>query len=587
MTERLADISARIDGIRQLGAVVNAMRGIAAARAQQARSQLVAVDTYAATIAVAIGRALALVPSVRPAEARQSPRMALVLFCAEQGFAGAFSERVLDAVGADLANAELFLIGTRGSAVATERGVFAGWKSSIPSHSLGVPKLADRIAEALYWRIGTGEIDRLDVAFSRWQPGQGTRVERRRLFPLDMSTFPRPTDVNAPLLNLEPKALLSELIAAYMHAQLCNAALHAFTAENQARMEAMASARNQIERQLSVLRATQWLVRQEEITAEVIELAAGETAGRFSLTREPSSGTQGEPPSAPFAGSDERSALMMRYILIPATGHATDGPVFETALAVAQTFASHLAFLHVRVDVTASIAALANSDAFAGGGLADLADVMEREATSREQAAVQGFRDFCTREQLPISDKPVTSAVSAEWHTETGETSRCLVEHGRIADLLVIGRNGDKYVALDDLEAALLGTGRPVLLAAARVPQAMFATVTIAWKNTPEAARGGERSAVHREGGPCGHLDGRGGFGRCRPLSRAAPACAALAQSEYCSATLAAGPASASRDPTGACDQGRIGAAGDGWLQPQPSARDSLRRIYSPRAQGG
>ena len=67
MTERLADISARIDGIRQLGAVVNAMRGIAAARAQQARGQLAAVDSYAATIAAAIGRALALVPPAPPA----------------------------------------------------------------------------------------------------------------------------------------------------------------------------------------------------------------------------------------------------------------------------------------------------------------------------------------------------------------------------------------------------------------------------------------------------------------------------------------------------------------------------------------
>src|SRR5580700_4941247 len=103
MTERLADISARIDGIRQLGAVVNAMRGIAAARAQQARSQLIAVDSYAGTIAAAIGRALALVPSAPPASARKPTRPALVLFCAEQGFAGAFSERVLDAVGADLA----------------------------------------------------------------------------------------------------------------------------------------------------------------------------------------------------------------------------------------------------------------------------------------------------------------------------------------------------------------------------------------------------------------------------------------------------------------------------------------------------
>ena len=280
MTERLADIGARIDGIRQLGAVVNAMRGIAAARAQQARSQLIAVDSYAATIAAAVGRALAAVSSARTDAARRSTRPALVLFCAEQGFAGAFSERVLDAVGADLATSELFLIGTRGGAAIAERGIAAGWKSAMPSHSLGVPKLADRIAEALYTRVATGEIDRLDAIFTQWQPGRSIHVERRRLFPLDLTAFPRPTDANAPVLNLTPEALLNELTADYLHAQLCNAALHAFAAENEARMEAMASARNQIERQLSALQATQRQVRQEEITAEIIELAAGETASR-------------------------------------------------------------------------------------------------------------------------------------------------------------------------------------------------------------------------------------------------------------------------------------------------------------------
>jgi len=280
MTERLADITARIEGVRQLGAVVNAMRGIAAARAQQARAQLAAVDAYATTIAAATGRALTL---ARPADRgglRRSTRPALVVFCAEQGFAGAFSERVLGAVGADLATAELFLIGTRGASVAAERGVATTWKSAMPSHSLGLPKLADRIAEALYARIATGEIDRLDAVFSQWRPGHGSHVEHRRLFPLDTTVFPRPTTANAPLVDLAPDVLLSELTADYLHAQLCNAALHAFAAESEARMEAMAAARNQIERQLSVLQATQRQVRQEEITEEIIELAAGETASR-------------------------------------------------------------------------------------------------------------------------------------------------------------------------------------------------------------------------------------------------------------------------------------------------------------------
>ena len=43
-----------------------------------------------------------------------------------------------------------------------------------------------------------GEIDRLDAVFSEWQPGHGIQVERRRLFPFDMSAFPRPMDANAP-----------------------------------------------------------------------------------------------------------------------------------------------------------------------------------------------------------------------------------------------------------------------------------------------------------------------------------------------------------------------------------------------------
>lgn len=280
MTERLADITARIEGMRQLDAVVNAIRGIAAARAQQARAQLTAVDSYAQAIAVAIARAVSLIPGDQHVRGSRSTRLALVLFCAEQGFAGAFSERVLDAARGDLATHELFLVGTRGVTAAAERNVVPRWKSAMPSHSLGAPRLADRIAEALYVRVATGEIDALDAIFTRWRPGRGTQIERRRLLSLDRTAFPVPAAGDVPLLDLAPEALLSELTAGYMHAQLCRATLHAFAAENEARVEAMASARHQIERQLSLLKARQRTVRQEEITAEIIELATGETVSR-------------------------------------------------------------------------------------------------------------------------------------------------------------------------------------------------------------------------------------------------------------------------------------------------------------------
>ncbi len=283
MTERLANIGARIEGIRQLGSVVSAMRGIAASRAQQARAQIDAVNSYSAILAVAIARASALVRGSAPGGGSDPRRLAVVLFCAEQGFAGAFSERVLDAASADLTASRVFMVGARGAAIAAERGLKLAWSGAMPSQSKGVPRIADKIAEALYARIATGEIDRLDTVFTMWQAGFTATIERRTLFPLDMARFAQPTDRIVPLLNLVPSQLLSALTADYVHAQLCEAGLQAFAAENEARMAAMASAHTEIERKLDHLRGQAQIVRQEEITAEIIELAAGDAAGRTDM----------------------------------------------------------------------------------------------------------------------------------------------------------------------------------------------------------------------------------------------------------------------------------------------------------------
>ncbi len=280
MTERLADVTARIAGMRQLGSVVNAMRGIAGARAQQARGQLRAVEAYAATVAAAIGRALAARGDDPGNGTARTDGLGVVLFCAEQGFVGAFTERLFDAAGDDLPGAQLFVIGSRGLLVAAERSIRIDWSSPMASHSMNVPRLADRIAAALYERIASGRITRLHAIFMRTQDTHGMAIERRHLFPLEAAAFRRPADGNPPLFNVDPEALLAEFTADYVHAQLCDAALHAFAAENEARMEAMASARREIDQRLAALEATQRHVRQEEITAEIIELAAGEAASR-------------------------------------------------------------------------------------------------------------------------------------------------------------------------------------------------------------------------------------------------------------------------------------------------------------------
>ena len=112
MTERLAGIAARIQNVQQLQAVVTAMRGIAASRAQKGRALLAGIEAYTDVISRAIGQALNLAPpDGAAAPAQQRSGFGLILFCAEQGFAGAFSERVLDAAGDGAASAVALIAG--------------------------------------------------------------------------------------------------------------------------------------------------------------------------------------------------------------------------------------------------------------------------------------------------------------------------------------------------------------------------------------------------------------------------------------------------------------------------------------------
>jgi F-type H+-transporting ATPase subunit gamma len=274
MTERLADISARIDGIRQLGAVVNAMKGIAASRAHVARAQIQAVDSYAEAIAAAIS---SVIPHTsHPFEEKAKPpqcKLGLLVFCAEQGFAGAFSERVLDSIVNTPSARPLFLIGTRGASIAVSRELTPRWSSAMPARTLGIPKLADEITKAVYRDIEQGNFEGLDVLFTDWNAGHPT-VIRQAIFPIDHSAFP-PGEGKRPLTQIPIDTLINSLSSDYFHAMVCKAALHAFSAENEARMAAMAAAGSQIEQELAVFQATLRRVRQETITAEIIELGTG------------------------------------------------------------------------------------------------------------------------------------------------------------------------------------------------------------------------------------------------------------------------------------------------------------------------
>jgi nucleotide-binding universal stress UspA family protein len=175
----------------------------------------------------------------------------------------------------------------------------------------------------------------------------------------------------------------------------------------------------------------------------------------------------------------------MKYLIVPVTGNDTDQAVFETALLVAQTFDSHIEFLHVRQDVREVVASIVATDLCGPPNLDQLTEEMERTADAREGKARHLYESFCASHALAQSAEP-SSGISVEWTAHIGSEPDLLALRGRDGDLIVLGRGTERR---DVVDQALVYSGRPLLIAPATPPRALLDTVVVAWNNTPEAAR--------------------------------------------------------------------------------------------------
>jgi nucleotide-binding universal stress UspA family protein len=181
---------------------------------------------------------------------------------------------------------------------------------------------------------------------------------------------------------------------------------------------------------------------------------------------------------------------MPKLILLPATGTKDDDAVFATALAAARLFDSHLTALHVRPDIRREIATMAGADMGLGAGLDSMIAGLEAEADAREKAAATAWTTFREAHGIPIADSPGTPGVTGQFLREIGNAADWLAEHGRTSDLIVAGREREGgLVAMDVLEAALMDSGKPLLIAPETIPAPLDGPVAIAWKNTRESAK--------------------------------------------------------------------------------------------------
>jgi nucleotide-binding universal stress UspA family protein len=181
----------------------------------------------------------------------------------------------------------------------------------------------------------------------------------------------------------------------------------------------------------------------------------------------------------------------MKSFLIPIGGSDTDASLFETALAAARPFSSHMNFLHIHVGPGQAAANTPHAAFAMGPALSNALRDLDAQAKTRSALAAQHFRDFCARSTVEICDVPGNAkGVTASWQAEDGHALRRIMFHARHNDLVVVGRaktaNG---LPADFLEELLLGCGRPVLIATSAPAPAPTGTIMVCWKESAEAAR--------------------------------------------------------------------------------------------------
>jgi F-type H+-transporting ATPase subunit gamma len=272
VAEKLSDLRERIGSVRQLRELVGAMRSLAAARLHQAEATLPAVREYAAVSAAALADALALMPvAPAPATAPIAPTVVIAV-CAEHGFVGAFSARVL-AGAAAAQGIELLVVGSHGLAAARDDGLQVAWSRATATQLGAIARTAHAIVEQLYQRIAAGSCGAVDVVFTARRG-----IVRRALLPVDSTTVPPRRRPCPPLTHLTPARLVERILEEYVLAEMVQALVESFAAENATRLQTMQAAHQHVDETLGDLEIRERRARQEQITHELLELATGAAA---------------------------------------------------------------------------------------------------------------------------------------------------------------------------------------------------------------------------------------------------------------------------------------------------------------------
>ncbi|HEY1719687.1 MAG TPA: universal stress protein [Magnetospirillaceae bacterium] len=173
--------------------------------------------------------------------------------------------------------------------------------------------------------------------------------------------------------------------------------------------------------------------------------------------------------------------MTYRVILTCLTDIESAPATLDLGMRVAKQFGTEPEVMHVRADPASAVPLV--GEGMSGAMVEEMLGAAEKHGLELSQALRAKFDEACQKH-----------GSTAGWREEIGREDDVVASAGRLSDLVILARplpNRDLPSPLT-VNAAILDTGRPLLLVPAKPPAAVASNIAVFWNGSPQAAR-----AVH------------------------------------------------------------------------------------------
>jgi F-type H+-transporting ATPase subunit gamma len=278
----------RIRSVQNTQQITKAMEMVAASKLRRAQAKALAARPYAVKITGMLSNLAGAASELdHPLfKVREVKSTVIVLVTSDRGLCGAYNANLLRAAEQRLRAASaaggqgatsLVLAGKKG------RDYFRRRRYSVLAVHTPVPaeaslEFARALTEDLIGRFLSGEVDRVEIMFTRFITALNRRVVVEPFLPVGAGAPDAPAAGGGAIFEPDAESIFAELLPRYATAKLFAALADALASEHSARMIAMGSARKNAGELIDLLTLRRNRLRQAAITKELLDIVGGAEA---------------------------------------------------------------------------------------------------------------------------------------------------------------------------------------------------------------------------------------------------------------------------------------------------------------------